>query len=290
MGKKKKKSIAENIIDVLNVGEQLLRHGEVRMNRKVVVNMDELTKPSIDGTVGSRIDLLEDKSDVLLDVEPVLRVNAVNDDLMHHYHIWTQIESSINNEVLQPAQVDAKRIPPTLVIMLPHKHAFDGFSLYDSTPLSMLMRSSNLPLVTRAIGKNWRKLIEENEGADCILYVPELVYFGGKGALINTENRFNLLVYVTRKKRYIYEEDDMNRNSSPQKELVHNVMSAAVKLNCSRLILDPLDHPLLQADPYETVDAWKEEEVDPTIKTNITDLKYCIANEDDYIIFWRGRK
>lgn len=290
MGKKKKKSLAENIIDVLNVGEQLLRHGEVRMNRKVVVNMDELTKPSIEGTIGSRIDLLEDKSDVLLDTEPVLKVNAVNDDLMHHYHIWTQIESTANTDVMRANQMSGPHIPPTLVIMLPHKHAFDGFGLYDSTPLSMLMRSSNMPLVTRAIGKNWRKLIEENEGADCILYVPGLVYFGGKGNLMSTENRFNLLVYVTRKKRYIYEEEDLNKNTSPQKELVHNVMTAAVKLNCSRLILDPLDHPLLQADPYETVDAWKEEENDPTIKTNIEDLKYCIENEDDYIIFWRGRK
>lgn len=285
MGKKnKKKSFAENLIDVLNIGEQLLRNGEIRMNRKVVVNMDDITKPSIDNTVGSRIDCLEDKSDVSLDKEPILTVNASNDDLMHHYNMWSQINK------VSAGSASPEHNYPTIVLMLPHKHALSAFSIYDSTPLGKLMRASNLPLVMRAIGSNWRHLIEENEDADCILYIPQLVYFGGKSNMLGTDVRFNLLVYVTKKKRYIYEESDVNKNVSPQKEMIHNLLLAAVKLGCKQILIDPMDHQLLQNDPYESVDVWKEEENDPLVKTNLENIFYTIPNENDYIIFWRSRQ
>ena len=286
MGKKhKKKSMTENILDILNIGEQLLRTGEIRMNRKVVINMDELTKPSIDKTIGSRIDCLEDKSEVLLDKEAILQVNASNADIMQHYRLWSQIGSKPNAD----GTTSTVEPVPTITIMLPHKDAIRAFSIYDSTPLGKLMRNSNLSLVMRAIGENWKHLINENEGADCILYVPELVYFNGSNVL-NTDVRFNLLVYVTRKKRYIYEESDVNKNTSPQREMIHNVLTSAVKLGCKSLIIDPMDHPLLQADGYESVDAWYAEEKDPTIRCNVERIHYCIPNENDYIIFWRGRR
>lgn len=286
--KNKKKSMAENILDILNIGEQLLRTGEIRMNRKVVINMDDLTKPSIDKTIGARIDCLEDKSDVALDKEAILDVSATNTDLMQHYHLWSKIGKGVN------ASLDKTKMDPfpwnsTIVVMLPHKKACSAFSIYDSSPLGRLMRNSNLPLVMRAIGNRWRGLIEENEGSDCILYVPDLVYFDGSNVM-NTDVRFNLLVYVTRKKRYIYEESDVETKATPQKEMIHNLLTSAVKLGIKDIMINPVDHPLLQADGYATVDAWHEEESDPTVRCNIERIQYCIPNEDDYIIFWRSRR
>lgn len=286
--KHKKKSMAENILDILNIGEQLLRTGEIRMNRKVVINMDDLTKPSIDKTIGARIDCLEDKSDVSLDKEAILNVEASNMDVMQHFHLWSQIGKGINSN-LDKTKLDAIPWSTTIVVTLPHKQACSAFSIYESSTLGRLMRNSNLPLVMRAIGNRWRGLIEENEGADCILYVPDLVYFDGSNVM-NTDVRFNLLVYVTRKKRYIYEESETSENVSPQKEMIHNLLTSAVKLGCKNLMLNPLDHPLLQADGYETVDAWYAEEKDPAVRCNIEKIHYCIPNENDYIIFWRGRR
>ena len=276
---KKKNNFASGLADLLNIGEQLLRTGEVRMNRKVVIDMNDVTKPSINGTIGSRIDCLEDHSDVSLEKEPILQVNAVNDTLMHHYHIMSQIG------------YDPEHLP-TLVVTVPHKHAVDEFTVNGSGILPDLMRNSNLPLVMRAVVKNWRGLLEENEGSDCILFIPALIYFGGSGkGLLNMNTRFNLLLYATKKKRYIYDEEDYNKDPAKiVKYLVKNILDSIVKLGVKNILINPLAHPLLNDDVYEAVDAWKAEEKNPVRLQNIETLQYCIPDEDDYVLFWRARK
>lgn len=276
---KKKNNLASSLADILNIGEQLLRTGEIRMNRKVVIDMNDITKPSIEGTIGSRIDCLEDHSDVSLEKEPIMQVNAVNDTLMHHYHLMSQIG------------YDPDHLP-TIVVTLPHKKALESFTTSGSGILPDLMRNSNLPLVMRAIVKNWKNLLEENEGMDCILHIPALIYFGGSGkGLLNMNTKFNLLVYVTRKKRYIYDEDDYNQKPEKlTKDLVKNILDTIIKIGAKNILIDPLAHPILKDDIYTAVDAWKEEERNSIRLQNIERLQYCIPDGDDYVIFWRARK
>ena len=103
--------------------------------------------------------------------------------------------------------------------------------------------------------------------------------------------KFNLLVYVTRKKRYIYDEDDYNQKPEKlTKDLVKNILDTIIKIGAKNILIDPLAHPILTDDIYTAVDAWKEEERNSIRLQNIERLQYCIPDGDDYVIFWRARK
>lgn len=279
MGKKKKKKGAA--YDIVDLGYQLLKNGQLKFKKDCIISMEEISKPSIDNTLGSRVDVLEDHPEVSTDNAKILQINGNCGTIER---CFTMISKIGTDDV------------PTIVTTLPWKKAVDGFA-YQGGIISYLCRISNLLTIFNAVKENWRNLLEDSTGMDCILFIPEITVLLDDRAdalLEKNQKKVNLLLYVTKKKHHIYDDEEVfgkqDDNHSDAYKLIQKMLECAVRLNCKHLIVDPFCHPVLTEDVRDTTDAWVELTAEDRVTEHIKVIDFTIDDDNLYIIFWKARK
>lgn len=284
MSKKKKgKNNSCTICDMVDFGIRILESGKLKLQKGCVISLDEISKNSIDNTIGSRVDALEDNSKVSSDESPKLQVRAINDSQMHCYKILSRIS-------MEPTR--------TLVVTLTRKEAKRAFNYMDNTVIGTLLRTTNLGRIYDAVRSNWYELLGKSEAMDCILYIPSITIIADEDirSILDTPNRtVNLLLYVEKDRKCILEMDEFvygkgeDALEKRMENMVHGVLESAVRLGCTDLIIDPFGNKLLMKDPYLTVDIWHKQVQDSRIKNHVEVIDFSIANDDRFIIFWKSK-
>ena len=280
MAKKKKKK--DKLYGFLDFGLQMMRSGELKVKKGCVISMNEISKPSIDNTKGARVDLVEDLSEVKIDAQKILSINGHCGDMVRAY----KFISSIGTDEI-----------PTVVMPLSRKQATKEF-LYQGGMIGYLAKVSNLATIFNAVKENWQTLLDNSEGMDCILYIPEITILASDslGKLLENRKKINLLVYVTKKKPHIYtnedvyDRDDEDNDHTAREKLIGSMLECAVRLNCKHLIIDPFSHPLFLKDVDDSTDIWVEQTSTDRVTENIKVIDFTVDDDDLYIIFWRARR
>lgn len=284
MSKKKKgKNGNCTICDMVDFGIRILESGKLKLQKGCIISLDEISKDSIDNTIGSRMDALEDNSKVSSDESPKLQVSGINYSQMHCYKLLSRISA-------EPTR--------TLVVTLTRKEAKRAFNYMDSGVIGTLLRTSNLGRIYDAVRANWYELLGKSEAMDCILYIPAITIIADEDfrTILDTPNRIvNLLIYVEKEKKALFEMDDflpLDAADTAQKRMesiIHGVLESAVRLGCTNLIINPFDNKLMMKDPRLTADTWHKELQAARVQNHVEKIDFSIIDDDLFIIFWKSK-
>lgn len=284
MGKKKKKDAVQ---DLVSIGLKILKSGKLKLRKGYTISMEEISKESIDNTIGSRFEALEDNSKVSMENDPLLEISGQWCDPMHTYRMMSRLQEEGSE-------------PITLVHVASRKHVERLFDYAGRSLIGELLRCSNLGTVYKAIHENWEGLLKNSKGMDCLLFIPSITVFADEelGIFTDKQTKVNLLLYVVKGKGNTLEDttifgSDTTEGEDEKKDepgtVAARVLESAVRIGCGNLIIDPLSYKEYAKDVDAASADWHAALSEDRVNTHIKDITFCVDDDNDFIIFWKSR-